>query len=256
MEPRPPAVTDDPSIARQAVRVDGVAVLTGRGTTADDVVDAAHAVFGHELREVPPPAEVREGGVGDRRRAGVDNTVALSAHTDGFAYGDQFPDHFLLGCARAADTGGESFVVDGYEVIERLRSTGLVQRLLDTPVDQTEPDMRRSVTAIIGVTNRGRTMLRRFPFQRAAAESVDPAADDEMIAAWWSAVDEAAAGAPRFRLAPGDVLIVDNYRMLHGREPYADLDRQLWRLWVWTTAAHGVPDGLLHSDSRHAAVTP
>jgi hypothetical protein len=46
--------------------------------------------------------------------------------------------------------------------------------------------------------------------------------------------------------------VIDNYRMMHGREGYADLDRQMWRVWVWTTSAWGVPDGPLHSDSRYA----
>ena len=30
-------------------------------------------------------------------------------------------------------------------------------------------------------------------------------------------------------------------RVMHGREPYTDLDRQLWRVWCWTSRANGVP---------------
>ena len=33
----------------------------------------------------------------------------------------------------------------------------------------------------------------------------------------------------------------DNWRVMHGREPYTDLSRQLWRVWCWTTRASGVP---------------
>ena len=256
MEQRTPTRTSDPAEARQLVRTEGVAILVGRGTTADDAVATAHAVFLGEIREVPPPAEVREGGVGDRRRAGVDNTVALPAHTDGFAYGERYPDHFLLACAHSSQVGGESYVVDGYRVLEALRSASpegeLVQRLIDVAVDQTEPGMQRSVTPIVGATDRGRTMLRRFPFQRPRDDSPDPAADAAMIDIWSEAIVAATADAPRFRLAPGEVALIDNYRMFHGREAYADLDRQMWRVWVWTTAAWAVPEGRLHSDSRYA----
>jgi excinuclease UvrABC ATPase subunit len=32
-----------------------------------------------------------------------------------------------------------------------------------------------------------------------------------------------------------------------------DMDRLMWRVWVWTTSALGVPEGQLHSDSRYAS---
>ena len=47
--------------------------------------------------------------------------------------------------------------------------------------------------------------------------------------------------APRFRLRPGEAVLVDNFRMLHGRDPYTDLRRKLWRLWHWTDMAMDVP---------------
>ena len=84
-------------------------------------------------------------------------------------------------------------------------------------------------------------MLRRFPHQRPADGGADPALDTAMIEAWQAAIAVAGATAPRFMLRPGDVAVIDNYRMLHGREPYADLDRLLWRVWVWTTSALDVP---------------
>ena len=38
--------------------------------------------------------------------------------------------------------------------------------------------------------------------------------------------------------------------MFHGRDPYSDPRRLLWRCWLWTTASRGLPDvpiGELHS---------
>jgi hypothetical protein len=55
-------------------------------------------------------------------------------------------------------------------------------------------------------------------------------------------------------LLPGQTLVVDNYRLLHGRDAYEDLQRMLWRIWVWTTDSLGVPDLPLASDTRHAIV--
>ena len=48
--------------------------------------------------------------------------------------------------------------------------------------------------------------------------------------------------------------MVDNYRMFHGRDPYTDADRMLWRVWVWTRDALGVPELELASDSRYAGL--
>lgn len=252
-----PARTDDPAEARRLVELDGAVILTGRGTSADDAVAAAHALFGDEVLQVPPPSEVRAGGDRDRRLPTLDHTTPLPAHTGGFAYGDRYPDYFLLSCAESSPVGGESFLVDGEAVVAQLGvqpgGGDLVRRLQTVAIDQTEPGMQRSVTPAIGRTSAGRLMLRRFPYQRPRDESTDPELDAAMIEQWRDAVTVAAAAAQRFKLAPGDVEVIDNYRMMHGREAYDDLDRLMWRVWIWTTAAWGVPTGPLHSDSRYAA---
>jgi alpha-ketoglutarate-dependent taurine dioxygenase len=40
--------------------------------------------------------------------------------------------------------------------------------------------------------------------------------------------------APRFVLHPGQALLIDNYRMVHGRERFAGA-RKIWRVWFWST---------------------
>jgi alpha-ketoglutarate-dependent taurine dioxygenase len=255
-----PMVTADPGEARLLVERWGAAILSGWGTTAHDAVAAAHAIFGRDVLQAPSPSEVRFGGDRDRRLPTIDNTTPLPAHTDGFAYGDRYPDYFLLSCAHSSPLGGESFLVDGEAVVDLLAARrggrDLVERLQTVPVDQTEPDMQRSVSPIIGRTTTGRLMLRRFPFQRPSEDSTEPERDATMIDAWKDAITAAAERAPRFKLQAGDVAVIDNYRMMHGREGYADLARQMWRVWVWTTSAWGVPDGRLHSDSRYAVAEP
>ena len=73
-----------------------------------------------------------------------------------------------------------------------------------------------------------------------------------MIESWTKAVDAGGVSAPRFKLGPGEALIVDNYRVLHGRDGYSDLNRMMWRVWIWTEEAMGTPPMPLHSDSRYA----
>lgn len=254
-----PSRTTDPIEARALVEANGCVILEGIGLDATDAVDVAHRVFGADVLRAPDPSEVRAGGDRDRRLPNIDHTTPLLPHTDGFAYGERYPDHFLLLCGRSSPVGGESFLVDGYAVVDQLIASGrreLVERLESTPVDQTEPDMQRSITPIIGRAPSGRRMLRLFPFQRPAAESTEAEADAAMIAAWRAAILDAGEAAPRFKLQAGEAVIIDNYRMMHAREAYTDLDRLMWRVWVWTTGAHGVPDGQLHSDSRYAVANP
>merc|ERR1719265_946933 len=79
-----------------------------------------------------------------------------------------------------------------------------------------------------------------------------------MLAAYHAAVGRAAEEAPRIFLKPGDALIVDNYRMFHGRDAFRDEQRLLWRVWIWTDGARGVPDGQLFSTpgDTASAVSP
>jgi hypothetical protein len=69
--------------------------------------------------------------------------------------------------------------------------------------------------------------------------------------------NRAGRAAPRFLLHPGELLCLDNYRVFHGREPYAGSDRILHKLWAWTDMAFGLPyprAGLPPSaGSRHRA---
>eukprot|EP01051_Picozoa_sp_SAG22_P015028 SAG22_NODE_1911_length_3328_cov_2.473521_2_plen_103_part_00 len=45
----------------------------------------------------------------------------------------------------------------------------------------------------------------------------------------WSRCTPAIAHAPRFKVRAGECLILDNYRALHVREPYLDLNHRGWR---------------------------
>jgi gamma-butyrobetaine dioxygenase len=251
-----PIRTADPAVARAAVREHGAAVLTGCDTSETGARSLPTLVFGSTLLAVPEAAEVREGGVHDPRPEYLNHTTPLPAHTDGFAYGDRYPDHFLLVCVADSEVGGESFLIDGYAVLDRLAddpSTAWVPGALeDVVIEQTQPGKRSAVSPVVQRARDGRLMVRRFPHQRPRPDSRDPVSDQRMIDLWAGPSSTPRQRAPRFKLAPGDAVIIDNYRMLHGRDAYADLRRHMWRVWCWTDRCRGVPDGRLHSDSRHA----
>ncbi|CAE7418043.1 tas [Symbiodinium natans] len=60
-----------------------------------------------------------------------------------------------------------------------------------------------------------------------------------------AAVQQEAAQAYRFTVHEGEALLIDNYRMLHGREGYKGrTERKLWRVWFWTNESSGIPRGM------------
>jgi len=244
--------------ALELLRRDGAVIVSGIGGGSEDARAVAQSLFGTTVRAIPPAARVFEGGEMDRRLPGIDHQVRLPAHTDGYAYGDLYPDYFLLSCVRASPGGGDSFLVDGYAVLNAMQADQelhwIPDALRQVSIDQTESGMQHAISPIVQRNDQGRIMVRKTHDQKPAAGSTDRTRDLAMIAAWHRVSEQVAEQAPRFKLAAGQAVVVDNYRMLHGRDAYTDLDRLLWRVWVWTSASLGVPDLPLHSDTRYAAV--
>jgi len=254
-----PRVQDEGE-AIKALQEHGACIWGGVGTTKDAAALLPHRLFGAHLKAVPEPAEVSHRVLSHR---GINKEDNFRAHTDGHAYGDLFPDCFLLVCARPCKDGGSNFLVDGYGVLDELAAdpaTAWVPPALEArAIDQTS--RLPSVTPVVLRAPCGRRALRcrlsgppaAFAAQRVAENSQNPAQDAAMLKAYHAAVERAASAAARVKLNAGDALIVDNYRMFHGRDPYADSDRLLWRVWVWTDGARGVPEGELYSTPGNAA---
>ena len=259
----------DPADAFAALRSDGAVVLSGCGTSRDDARGVAAHVLASLAPVIPDPAPIQEGGGNADRRydsmPGMDAfTVPFqSGHTDGFAYGDAYPDYIFLLCVRAATSGGESFVVDTYAILDALRESAQAEDrafhtfLTTMPVEQTEPDFRTSIAPVVLDNGRGRRMSRWTPVQR--PDATLPESERErharLLDRWKTLTYEASMRAPRFTLQPGETICLDNYRMLHGRTGFDDVERALWRIWAWTSEAPRVPEGMLFSDSRFAVTT-
>ena len=244
--------------AKEELAKRGCVVFQHIGLQDSATRDFALRLFEDRTIAVPEGARVLEGGEAERERLDLSNLAGQPVHTDGFAYGDLYPDFILLGCVRSSEQGGESVLVDGYQLLENMDSSPenseLAERLRSVAIDMTEEGMQESHSPLVIETKSGRLMLRRTLEQKPCDNSSDATGDQEMIDLWIGAIDEAAVEAPRFKLQPGEVLVVDNYRMFHGRDPYTDADRMLWRVWVWTRDALGVPELELASDSRYAGL--
>lgn len=226
-----------------ALEEHGACILVGGGLGIADAAAAVQDVFGGRLRAAAEPAVVSE--------------ESFRVHSEGLAYGDLFPDFFLLLCARLRRDGGTSFLVDGYAVLDALAAdleTAWLPSVLEIrPVDQAS--QAASAAPVVVRAPCGRRAVRcSLPgtpgapmAQGVAANSDDAEADAAMLAAYHASVERAAAAAPRFFLQPGEALLVDNYRMIHGHDPGGDAERSLWRCLVWTVGSRGVPEGELHS---------
>ncbi len=121
----PPRRTADPAEAFALVRSQGVAILTGIGASRDHARDVALNVLAPLSPVVPDPAPIKEGG-GNADRAyrggGTDEAQNLVpfqyGHTDGYSYGDRYPDYIFLLSTRPATAGGASLAVDTYPILD------------------------------------------------------------------------------------------------------------------------------------------
>jgi alpha-ketoglutarate-dependent taurine dioxygenase len=244
-----PKRTSDPQEARLLVERDGCALLSGWGTTESDARQLPSAVFGEDFVFSPSPAAV--GGVDQATAlAGskFDQTHPLFAHIDGTAMGARRPDYFFLLCAVASDDGGESFLVDAGALAESSAADPLGSKLSSLVIEQTESPDQPYQAPIVWRAPNGRLVTYRSRSMRAIEGAPDELEQQELIDWWRSTIDRASAATPRFKLAPGDALCIDNLRMMHGREPYADPNRLLYRVWVWTKAGLPVPESLAVSN--------
>jgi [2-(trimethylamino)ethyl]phosphonate dioxygenase len=176
--------------------------------------------------------------------------MALGNHTDN-PYRDPVPQLQLLHCLEAAGDGGESIVVDGFAVAERLRreAPAAFNLLAKTkvPFRYVEPgsvDLRHTAP-LIELDAEGDLRTIRYNSRSIGPIDLDP----DAVPAFYEAhrrfgrMLHDPVMTVGFKLRPGDLFIVDNRRVLHGRRgfgggrrhlqgTYADADSLMSRLRV------------------------
>jgi hypothetical protein len=257
----------NPAQARAEVAARGAAVLSGLGDQ-EAAFAAGRAFLGDDLRRFGLQFETTKAGQeadaavaagqpaderGRKRRFAV-TEERMVAHNDGFGFGDFGPDYLFLWCARPDANGeGASFLVDGLRLLRLLaldpEYADVARFARETAIDQSEPNFPLAAYAPIArrLPGSGRVQIRHHPFQAPApgqAPGVE-AAQAALIRHWSAAVTAARDSGPMFRAQAGDLICVDNYRLLHGRDGYRDPERLMLSIWGWSSTAVAVPDGPL-----------
>jgi gamma-butyrobetaine hydroxylase len=160
--------------------------------------------------------------------------LALGNHTDN-PYRDPVPQLQLLHCLEQAAEGGESIVVDGFHAAERLRRESPIDFTLLTrhavPFRYVEEDRvdLQARAALIELDSDGEVQVVRYNNRSIAPLDLP----EETIVPFYRAYrrlgrllhdPQATAG---FRLRPGDLFVVDNRRVLHGRRGFGSGRRHL-----------------------------
>lgn len=241
------AVRNDPAALREclaAVRRYGFAKLTGGPAESGALLDVVN-LFGYvretnygrwfEVRTEVNPTNLAYTG------------LRLQAHTDN-PYREPVPTLQVLYCIESSAVGGDSQVIDGFRVAERLRrEEPRAFTLLSSYCARFEYSGSKGVhltsrRPIIELSPDGELVCVRFN-NRSAAPITD--VPYEEMAAYYSAyrrfteiVDDPAM-AVSFKLDPGDCFIVDNTRVLHARTGYEGTGSR------WLQGCYADKDGLL-----------
>lgn len=227
----PPVVTD----LRAGLGAAGAAIVADYASDPERLVDAAATALGGRLREL---YGIRPQGGADAPPLGLHSdgaNVVVDVH--GLAVRIRHPDEdwLLMLCGGAADSGGDSVLVDGYLLVEALRTAEepelreLHDFLVATDVDffgnwvnpargvPTTPLVRRMVE----YTRGGRRAVRASDYAAPVPRAPEWDHHVAMLERYSDVLATAMEIAPRFRLDERDLFVLDNYRFLHGRDGYA-----------------------------------
>lgn len=252
-----PSRAQTPAQAAALVQLDGAALVSGL-PIVDDAVAFTTTMLGSRAVKVAPQFEATKahGDIsapivaaqpvdarGRKRMLGSYDRIQ-PAHNDGYGFGDFAPDHIFLWCGQPCPRGGASFLVDALKLATILSAEdpALADFLWTVPIDHSEPNFPQGGDAPIArITAGGRAQVRSHPYQLPVL-GPDEATHMPFVETWAKAVVEARDTGPRFRLEAGQMVCIDNYRVLHGREAYQDERRMVVSIWGWTHEAVAIPD--------------
>ena len=153
-------------------------------------------------------------------------TRALEPHTDN-PYREPVPGYIFLHCLVNDAEGGDSTLTDGFRVAEALRQAAPAEfdaltRLRPDFTYVDDDTILENSGPLIELDPRGRVRQLRMSNRTDAVAAEDPELLDRYFRARKRLTDLVNDDdyQLRFKLGPGDLLIMDNYRVLHGRTGY------------------------------------
>lgn len=175
----------------------------------------------------------------------ANTSAAIGMHTDN-PYRDPVPGLQLLHCIVNETDGGESQLCDGFAVAEQLRSDdpAAFDLLATHPVrfrylDTGSADLQH-YGPLIETDTIGRVTGIRYNSRSASAFDIAADTLPDYYAAYRTFAEMLHAPEARieFRLGPGDLMIFDNQRVLHGRSAYTIGHRHLQGCYADKDALH------------------
>jgi gamma-butyrobetaine dioxygenase len=205
---------------RERLLADGYVVLPPPARETADPWQLVTELVGvrPEMVERQPIRPIENG------RSFASTTVFTPFHTDSQDYLGAPPALQVMICRRAASDGGATRLVDGARLLARLARENpmLHQRVL------TEPRHHRfyfgDVVSPTVAVKRGHVVWTHSPLP--PPEGHDAIGDA-------IAVELAQEPVITLPVRDGETLVVDNHRMLHGREAFGDPRREFVRLLAW-----------------------
>jgi gamma-butyrobetaine hydroxylase len=202
----------------------GFAILTGSSTEPGTVTRVAE-LFGFvretnygrlfDVKTVVNPTNLAYTGLG------------LGAHTDN-PYREPTPTLQLLHCLASSADGGENTLVDAFRVAQDLQRDDF-ELLARTPLRFRYADAETELeaeTPVISLDARGEVQAVHYNTRSAQAFRLPEDAVGRYYEAYlrFGRMLEGPAYRIQFKLGAGDLFIVDNLRVLHGRTGYAATD--------------------------------
>jgi gamma-butyrobetaine dioxygenase len=173
--------------------------------------------------------------------------LGLQAHTDN-PYRDPVPTLQILACLENSVEGGDSIVVDGFKVVERLKAENprgfalLSGHNARFAYEGSAGVRLRSRRPMIELGPDGELIAVRFNNRSLAAATDVPYEDmADYYAAYrrFAELIEDPAMEVTFKLKPGELFIVDNTRVLHARKSFSGTGKR------WLQGCYADKDGLL-----------
>jgi hypothetical protein len=197
---------------------DGWEILRNRSIDVADPWAFVHGLIGArpEMVEVQPIRPRPDG------RSFASTTGFTPLHTDSQDYRGVSPALQIMVCKRAAASGGETRLVDGRALIDAIanRDPQLHTALVTTPRRH-----RFYFGDVISPTMSDKAGHRRVITHSPLAPA-DPVGES-------FAHELSSAPTIELPVATGEILLVDNHRMLHGRNAFLDDQREFVRLLAW-----------------------